>query len=262
MPKISELPESYEITGTERFALVQEGETRKASIDTLIARVSPVNRLANPRWTQQSTAPEMLNETSIAVAAAPVTLHAFVESASDEKHFVHWEVTYTDLNALLESVDNAFLGSISFRWFEPQTIIPESGSLLLTPGRWKVVAEAGDFNAFGGVIDINLGKTGFLTQIANLNQEVIIDIPPGQTDTVIARQDFSHFDADISVYQVGKYPELPWTGEMQPFGPWLSIHLAAMPQNNGVFNVLARLYHNNAIVDSSGLIFASCQPNP
>lgn len=61
MPRISELPNSTELTGDETIVIVQDGETRQVALtDALLAR-HPVS-LNHIRWIKSSASPALLDQ--------------------------------------------------------------------------------------------------------------------------------------------------------------------------------------------------------
>lgn len=253
MPAISELPDTLSaITGNELLPIVQDAETRQATLSALLS-ASPPRQAQNARWIKLN-ASGFITETDLTFSYDPndsiaSKLNAFAKADIQRAptDILFWEYEFTPLlieDPNFNSTDLSFDGSSSEVGV---------GQRFLENGRFRFTVTSGDLSATNTVELHEARYDGQTIHVLHtftaIGQTYDIDAPPGKPLylKVVQPEPGPFIAAVINERQTHYYA---WSGVIPQFttnGDLLRVTTDGAPKP-GQLTARARLYDGNGVL--------------
>lgn len=211
MPKISELPASQGLTGTEIIAVVQDGETRNMTLADLVGEQQAIKC----RWVNSNYGNSFINYPYVLVDALGNSQGGLNEE--DEAYYINWNGQPLKLNGKAYYPQNK-PNTVIWAYFiefeevpidpvtEEQDVVFDGArtnhSLELGEGSWSFKATDGNFSEGGNIqvfVDSNLKYT-----LSSVDDEYIMKARHGTTRAVSLIQN-QPFAANVHVSHTARY---------------------------------------------------------
>lgn len=239
MPKISELPVGTALTGEETIAVVQNGETRKISMSTLVQGAT-VPSLNNAHWIRISGQETPINEITLTTHSGDwdngFSATAVVVSVKDNTDVLWWAHQF-EVSAIFDDGIGGYVDTLG-----------DGAEISLSDGGYRInLYDYGPSQTGTAQYSVNGGNSRPLTVVGEAEE---FTVPFGETHSVtVSATD----GASVIIFRIGAFVT---GGEALPTiydsGNQLTVSYSGQDApKNGVLTATARIYRDSVLVEES-----------